>query len=280
MFGYPTDPPRLAGGWVPCLLRGRVGGDLIHIDSDSSAALRAQPGYSGSPLVDRATGLVVGMLSLASVREDMRDCYAIPAETLRAAMSQVTRIEFREGSVPDPSPSRISEPLAGYHGQARNICPSTLTGRHDELAEIADFCSGSERYAWWQAPPYAGKSALMAWLVSYPPAALDVVSFFVVSQLPGQANSEACADALTKQLMTLLGEPLRDGESMAVQRHLLGRRIEDAEKQSVGAGRRLLLVIDGIGEDRGAANDLPSIASLLPRHPPTAFASWSRAARC
>ncbi|MGH3802009.1 MAG: hypothetical protein ACRDTD_18115, partial [Pseudonocardiaceae bacterium] len=152
--------------------------------------------------------------------------------------------------------------------QAKEICPHSLTGRHDGLAELADFCAGSDQYTWWQAPPYAGKSALMAWFVSNPPAALDVVSFFVVSQFPGQANSKACADALTKQLMMLLGKPLRDSESATVQRSLLELRIQAAAERSVREGRRLLLVIDGIGEDRGAANRLPSIASLLPQHPP------------
>ncbi len=194
VFGYPTDPRRPHGGWVPCRLMGPVGGGLIHIDSDSSAALRAQPGYSGSPLVDKATGLVVGMLLLASMREDIRDCYAIPAMTLHAAMSPVTQLRFNEELAPGPSSPRIGKSL-------RRIpdCPPFLTGRHDELAELADFCAGSEQYAWWQAPPYAGKTALMAWFVSYPPAALDIVSFFVDSQLPGQANSEACTDALKKQ---------------------------------------------------------------------------------
>lgn len=46
VFGYPTDPPRARGAWVTCQLRGRVGGGLDHVDSDLSAALRAQPGYS------------------------------------------------------------------------------------------------------------------------------------------------------------------------------------------------------------------------------------------
>lgn len=64
VFGYPGNPPRqLNGAWSSCALRGTVGGGLIQLDTDSESALRAQPGYSGAPVVvrDRWGDAVVGM---------------------------------------------------------------------------------------------------------------------------------------------------------------------------------------------------------------------------
>ena len=51
LFGYPSEVHRPLGGWVPGVLRNRIGGDLLQIDSDEGAAWRAQPGYSGTPVI-------------------------------------------------------------------------------------------------------------------------------------------------------------------------------------------------------------------------------------
>jgi hypothetical protein len=85
VFGYPGDPPRpRTGAWVAHRLRGMVGGGVIQLDADAASAIRAQPGYSGSPAVvsGDAGDAVVGMLAVASRDEDSRDAYAIPASRL------------------------------------------------------------------------------------------------------------------------------------------------------------------------------------------------------
>jgi hypothetical protein len=92
VFGYPGEPPRQQhGAWAVCRLRGTVGAGMIQLDADSEAALRAQPGYSGSPAVvsDGAGDGVVGMLAVASRDGDSRDAYAIPVAQLVGAWPEV-----------------------------------------------------------------------------------------------------------------------------------------------------------------------------------------------
>ena len=86
---------------------------------------------------------------------------------------------------------------SAYLEQVRDIAPDTLVGRDGELAEWAEFCAGPDAYAWWQAGPWAGKSALASWFVTHPPAGVDVVSFFITGRLvwPGrQRRLPRCHD--------------------------------------------------------------------------------------
>ena len=77
VFGYPREPPRPSGTWVEATVRGRVGDRLLHLDSTLDSALRIQPGFSGSPVYDRSTGRVVGLLAIAPpAASGERDSYA------------------------------------------------------------------------------------------------------------------------------------------------------------------------------------------------------------
>lgn len=85
VFGYPGVPPRPDGAWVPATVRGTVGGGRLQLDAHNSAALRMQPGYSGSPVIDRETGAVLGLLMTAPHAESGdRDAYAIAADRIMA----------------------------------------------------------------------------------------------------------------------------------------------------------------------------------------------------
>jgi WD40 repeat protein len=92
VFGYPNDPPRQdVGAWAALRLRGAVGGGLIQLDSSSESAIRAQLGYSGSPIVVQGDvdDEVVGMLAVASRGDSARDAYAIPVARLADAWPHV-----------------------------------------------------------------------------------------------------------------------------------------------------------------------------------------------
>ena len=89
LFGYPSEVHRPLGGWVPGVLRNRIGGDLLQIDSDEGAAWRAQPGYSGTPVITPGSLTVLGMFKAASPDDDYRDSYAIPSTMLREAWEDV-----------------------------------------------------------------------------------------------------------------------------------------------------------------------------------------------
>ena len=74
-----------------------------------------------------------------------------------------------------PPEAELVEQALSQHLQADDRCPAHLTGRDDELADLADFCRGTEQYGWWRGDPYTGKSALAAWVVRHTPAGVDVV---------------------------------------------------------------------------------------------------------
>ena len=160
---------------------------------------------------------------------------------------------------------------SAYLEQVRDIAPDELIGRDGELAQWAEFCAGPDPYAWWQAGPWAGKTALASWFVTHPPAGVDIVSFFITGRLAGQADSDAFLDAMIEQLTALAPA---GGGSAAVAGARVGAwltLLASAAAQAEERGRRLVVVVDGLDEDdAGAApaRGRPSIASLLPRRPP------------
>ena len=161
---------------------------------------------------------------------------------------------------------------SAYLAQVRDIAPDTLIGRDDELAEWAEFCAGADAYTWWQAGPWAGKSALASWFVLHPPAGVDVVSFFITGRLIGQADSDAFLNAMIEQLNSLYpasgGSPAVAGARVGAWWDLLDRQ----RLKPKNVARRLVVVVDGLDEDEAGATPprgRPSIASLLPRRPPS-----------
>ncbi len=166
-----------------------------------------------------------------------------------------------------------STPLHGYLAQMRDIAPDQLHDRDAELADLARFCAADEPYTWWQAPPWAGKSALAATFAGHPPGGVDVAAFFVTARLSTQSDSDAFTAAITAQLAALLGEDLPDVLAGADQAAMDAKRrelLDRAADSAVRKGRRLLLVVDGLDEDQGVrpGSGLASIAALLPRRPP------------
>lgn len=84
LFGCPHGRPD--GVWAPGWVQDEVGGGLMQIDAEPKGAWRAQPGFSGTPVIDVTTGTVLGMFKVAGIRHDERpDSYAIPTSELRAA---------------------------------------------------------------------------------------------------------------------------------------------------------------------------------------------------
>ena len=155
-----------------------------------------------------------------------------------------------------------------YHELVADIAPDRLVGREDELGELVRFCAGDTPYAWWQAGPWAGKSALMSWLVLNPPTGVDVVSFFVTGRLSGESDSAAFTAALIEQLTALAGESAAGPLTGPGQHGQLLALLKTAARRSQQAHRRLLVVVDGLDEDTSTRAGRPSIASLLPRRPP------------
>ncbi|GIE77340.1 hypothetical protein Aph02nite_32900 [Actinoplanes philippinensis] len=167
-----------------------------------------------------------------------------------------------------PPPAR-----SAYREQVRRFAPSRLVGRDEEMATLVRFCTapeGSGPYAWWRAPAWTGKSALMATFVLTPPAGVRVVSFFVTSRWAGQSDRVAFTDAVGEQLAQLTGQPAPGLVTEATRDGVFLDLLREASAFCRERGERLILVVDGLDEDRGVTTgaDGHSIAALLPAEPP------------
>ncbi|WIV59160.1 tetratricopeptide repeat protein [Amycolatopsis nalaikhensis] len=160
-----------------------------------------------------------------------------------------------------------------YRESVLRIAPPTLVDRADELQALADFCTEpdvAEPYMWWCAGAWSGKSALMSWFVLHPPPGVRVVSFFITARLASQDDRAAFCDNVIEQLAALLEEPLPPLLTESTRdAHLLGMLAEAADL-CAERGERLVLLVDGLDEDRAANSgpDAHSIAALLPYRPP------------
>jgi len=107
---------------------------------------------------------------------------------------------------------------------------------------------------------------LLASFALDPPADVVVAAFFVTVRDAAQHDSTAFVAAVTGQLEELLGDEYSpwQGSGNDGARYLL--LLKEAARKLRARGKRLVLVVDGLDEDRGAENGQPSIASLLPRH--------------
>ncbi|GIF25845.1 hypothetical protein BJ973_003119 [Actinoplanes tereljensis] len=161
---------------------------------------------------------------------------------------------------------------SAYRQQIARIAPPELVGREAELAELADFCLRPDgpAYVWWRAAAWAGKSALMSTFALHPPAGMVVVPFFITARLAAQDDRHAFTDVLLEQLTALLDDDLPPLLTEATRdAHVLGL-LDRAAKLCRASDRRLILLVDGLDEDRGvtAGPNSYSIAALLPANPP------------
>ncbi|GAA1986986.1 serine protease [Catenulispora subtropica] len=233
-------------------------------ERDPDPTRSAWEGMSGAPVFAAGRLIAVvknhhapeGVGRLEAVRLDslFRDA---PVE-LRRALGLPPRLE----ALPDvlPTPARSLE-LEAHRADVASIAPEYLLDRRLELDELTEFCSKPERYLWWQAGPWAGKTALAATFAINPPDGVRVASFFVTARLAGQADAAAFATSMIRQLAEIAEIPLPERVGANLMPYLVG----EASARCAQRGERLLMIVDGLDEDQGTK---PSIASLLPRHPP------------
>ncbi|MDG4827661.1 serine protease [Asanoa sp. WMMD1127] len=203
-----------------------------------------------------------GLGRLTAVRLDR----ALTAGPL-AALLEVADVAALPDVVPAPGATLTR---AGYRELVRDIAPAGGTlDRGAELDELARFCAGDEPYLWWRAGPWAGKSALLSAFVLDPPAGVEVVSFFITARLVTQSDSGAFTDALIEQLAAVAGEQVPPSLTPSGRDAHRRALLQAAAQRTRKAGRRLVLVVDGLDEDTGArpGSGLASIASVLPRAP-------------
>jgi serine phosphatase RsbU (regulator of sigma subunit) len=85
---YGPAPGR-PGGWVNAQLRPLVTAHRQQIDQSARGAITAQPGFSGTPVVDAVTEQVLGLIVATAVGRDASDVYAIPLASIVSAWPAV-----------------------------------------------------------------------------------------------------------------------------------------------------------------------------------------------
>jgi hypothetical protein len=158
-----------------------------------------------------------------------------------------------------------------YRKQIERIAPPKLVGRDAEFLDLVRFCTNptSSPYFWLKAPAWAGKSALLSTLVLHPPPGVRIVSFFITARLADQDTREAFTQVLTEQLADLLDQPLPMMLTDATREAHLLDLLERGARKCARSGERLILVVDGLDEERTSVDSgRHSIAALLPSDPP------------
>ncbi|MEV5968746.1 hypothetical protein [Streptomyces sp. NPDC051921] len=156
---------------------------------------------------------------------------------------------------------------SAYWEQVRRLAPAELVDRERELAELAAFSrADAPGYLWWRADAWAGKTALMARFALDPPPGVRIVPFFVTARWAAQSDAAAYVDVVLEQLAELAAEPLPALLTAATRQAHLLRLYGAAARACAGRGERLVLLVDGLDEDRGVTTgpDAHSIAALLP----------------
>jgi hypothetical protein len=114
----------------------------------------------------------------------------------------------------------------------------------------------------------------MSTFVLHPPPQLagrvQVVSFFITARLAAQDTREAFTTVLLQQLADLSGQALPPVLGEDVREAVLLDLLAQAAEAARAGGGRLVLVVDGLDEDRGVTlgPHAHSIAALLPADPP------------
>lgn len=224
---------------------------------DPDATVSPWEGMSGAAVW--VSGRIVGVVSKHYRTDGLGRLAVCRIDTCR---DRRVRTLLGLADVPDvhlPTPVELA--ADAYLAQVDGLLPRALLGRDDELAVLARFCQDDVPYAWWQAEPWAGKTALMSRFATDPPPDCDVVSFFVTGRLLHQSDSDAFIDAMCIQLAALVGEPMTaPGPPHGVFRRLL----REATTRARELRRRLVLLVDGLDEDTSREQHKPSIVSLLP----------------
>ncbi|WP_159058832.1 tetratricopeptide repeat protein [Streptomyces caeruleatus] len=157
---------------------------------------------------------------------------------------------------------------SAYWEQVHRIAPLELVDRADELSDLADFCTADSgpAYTWWRAGAWAGKTALMAWFALHPPPGVRIVPFFVTARLGAQNDATAYVDVVLEQLAEIAGEGLPAYLTQSTRDAHLLRLYGEATRACAARGERLVLLVDGLDEDRGVTtrSGTHSIAGLLP----------------
>ncbi|MFJ6463320.1 hypothetical protein ACIQM0_20185 [Streptomyces sp. NPDC091387] len=159
--------------------------------------------------------------------------------------------------------------LSGPSHALLDVLPGDLEDREEEVAELQAFVTapdGAPSYLWWQAGPWAGKTALVAWFATQAlPTGVDVAHYVIAGRL-GTNRRDGFVQTIGTQLAAAAGNRRRP--ALDLKKPNLEPLYKAAARECVGRHRRLVMIIDGLDEDADVNLDEPGIAGLLPKVPP------------
>ncbi|WP_236089795.1 ATP-binding protein [Antribacter soli] len=181
-----------------------------------------------------------------------------------------TNITGAVGSVVITKPADVPRPHhTKYLVRVRQLRPEALKERDAELAELSEICTRPDgaAYVWWQAGPWAGKTALMAHFVDNPPDNVRIVSFFIIARDASEADCEAFLELVIPQLAEIAEVPVPANIAGNRKRDFFWELVVQADEACTARGERLVLLVDGLDEDQGVTGSgtMRSIASILPK---------------
>ena len=157
---------------------------------------------------------------------------------------------------------------------------SCWTGRY-RAGRVGRWCTaGDEPYVWWQADARAGKSALMAWFVLDPAA--GGLGDLVLRHRPATPGRLTAPRSRTACSISSPRSPATGRHSLPRPRRGTGYAVTAGRSRSraAKAGRRLVLVVDGLDEDSAPCPDpaCPASPPVCRNAPPTGCgSSWPAA---
>ncbi len=229
-------------------------------------------GMSGAVVVTEGDQ-IVGVVRSHSLAEGVGALTLAPLDGIDRLPQETARRFWDALHVVDPSTLLVLPVLpplpAGLQRAAEvahRYAPEHLRDRDDWIAELTRFAAGPAGCCWVYGDPWAGKTALLAGFVTKPhPASVVVVSHFVPAADPRRNTSVAFLEAMVDQLAAVAGsERDRQVDQVAEFSRLLGAAAESCAR----AKKALVLVVDGLDQDRSWDRHLPSIGALLLRRPP------------
>jgi hypothetical protein len=166
-------------------------------------------------------------------------------------------------SRPEPITSPAERVAATYQRVARRLAPAMLAGRGEELAQLDGFATSTERWRWYIAKAFAGKTALLAWWAAHHQLPDTVVVGCFLRRTARQNTAKDVVNTLSVQLGAIAGRPqpelwqLQQLPVDAASLSTLEQLLATAAKHC----RRLVIVIDGLDE---YAKDQVPVADWLP----------------
>ncbi|SOD65683.1 WD40 repeat [Streptomyces zhaozhouensis] len=271
-YGFPAQAPRrghFGYGTAGDVLRPGTGESLLQLTGANDLTV----GFSGGPVVDEVTGLVIGMVTAVTASDALRRgqgvAYATPTEVLRAVVPGLA--EARVLPYPGLRPF-TSEDAAWFHGRGEAIEDVLAALRHHRLVLLLG-PSGAGKSSLVQAgvlPALArGRlpgSARWAPVVARP--GRDLAAELEAAGLPGAVDEGV--DAAWER--RLAAEPDRDGLVVVVDQfeELLTQPFGDDDRTGsrLATVRRLMTVVEGNAPVRVLLvmrdDFYPRLASLLP----------------